>query len=92
MGHMNVTFPSLMTIALMDYPDVRIKPPNYHTQLIGSSATILNPWNQNFLLPNFFPPCTEGFQGLEGNRIFTKEKWPECTLTLIIPWDIFVFQ
>jgi hypothetical protein len=43
-----------MTIALMDYPDVRIKPPNYHTQLIGSSATIFNPENQNFLLPNFF--------------------------------------
>jgi hypothetical protein len=51
---MYVTFPSLMTIALMDYPDVRIKPPNYHTQLIGSSATILNLGNQNLLLSNFF--------------------------------------
>jgi hypothetical protein len=50
---MYVTFPSLMTIALMDCPDVRIKPPNYHTQLIGSSATILNPGNQNFLFPIF---------------------------------------
>jgi hypothetical protein len=76
---------------LMDYPDVRIKSPNYHTQLIGSSATILNPGNQNFLLPNFFlfvQKVSRDWKGTEPSQ----KKWPECTLTLIIRWDIFVFQ
>jgi hypothetical protein len=79
----------LMILILMNYPDVRIKPPNYYLQLIRSSAAILNPRNQNFLLPNFFLLAQKVSRDWKGTEPSPKEKWPECILTLIIHWDIF---
>jgi hypothetical protein len=77
-----------MTIALMDYPDMRIKPPNYQTQFCNYS------YPREPELPSsqfFFLLAQKVSRDWKGTKP-SQKKWPECTLTLIIPWDIFVFQ
>jgi hypothetical protein len=76
-----------MNLALMDYPDKRIKPPNFHT--LCNYSYYREPELPSS--PFFFSPCTEDFQGMEGTKPLQR-KMTRLFITLIIPWDIFVFQ
>jgi hypothetical protein len=62
-------FPSLMNLALMDYPDKRIKPPNYHTLCNYS-------YHREPELPSspiFFFSLHRRFPGNGWNKTFTKK-------------------